>query len=108
MVIDDKRSSLENLVQEKDSLMDVQGAQEEPEIRPGGPGNPKTGREVHLALLPVPGHPGLHFKALPTVTVGLRWCNYQGCGTVTKQCLTHAHLRHLNVKTNAVQEPLKN
>ena len=42
-----------------DSLMDGQGAQEQPEGRPGGTGDFKTARDVPLALLPIPGPPGL-------------------------------------------------
>ena len=39
--------------------MDSQGAQEEPEGRPGGPGDLEKARGAPLALVPLPGPPGL-------------------------------------------------
>ena len=62
-------SSTGTRLQDKDSLMDCQGAQEEPEGRPGGPGNLKTATRSQLTLspLPSPSWPSLWLFLGPTV-----------------------------------------
>ena len=47
-------------LEDKNGLMDCQGAQEEPEGRPGGPADLETAREgCPLPRLPLSGPPGL-------------------------------------------------
>ena len=50
---------LVNMLQDEENLIDCQGAHEEPKGRPKGPRDLKTAGGIPLALLPLPGPPGL-------------------------------------------------